>query len=352
MAKSDEKKYQRYCPKCESCHVKKDGYMRWKQRYRCCDCHHVFQHASRHTNTAHRSLSKLWNLYATKKQTYKDLAEVYAVDIKTIQRRLDRYIPLWSRIWWAWWAWWAWWSSWRAWWSWWSWKYLYDFIIPPKHPQESVLLLIDTTYFGRLFGIMEARSAVSWEVLFAKIVDYETNHEYQQCVTDLQKIWWHIAAIICDGRRGLLGGFADIPTQMCIFHQVAIVRRLLTKKPKQQPKRDLMNLVLKLKTLDKPAFTQLLETYEKKWHTYLNQKTYHASWKTSYTHRKTRQAYTSLKNHLPFLFTWYDYPALDIPHTTAWLEGSFGHLKPKISIHRGLKPHRKQKLIMMLLKGI
>ncbi|QPT44879.1 hypothetical protein [Moraxella nonliquefaciens] len=41
-------------------------------------------------------------------------------------------------------------------------------------------------------------------------------------------------SITCDDRRGLLGGFGDIPTQMCQFHQIAIVRRYLTKNPKHK----------------------------------------------------------------------------------------------------------------------
>jgi hypothetical protein len=40
---------------------------------------------------------------------------------------------------------------------------------------------------------------------------------------------------------------------------------------------------------------------------------------------------------------------LNIPNTTNWLDGSFGHLKPKISLHRGLRRDRKLKLILTLL---
>jgi len=41
-----------------------------------------------------------------------------------------------------------------------------------------------------------------------------------------------IKAIICDGRQGLFGLFGDIPMQMCQFHQIQIVQRYLTRKPK------------------------------------------------------------------------------------------------------------------------
>ncbi len=48
-----------------------------------------------------------------------------------------------------------------------------------------------------------------------------------------------IQAIVCDGRRGLLTLLPNIPIQMCNFHQVAIIRKYLTKKPKMQASKDL-----------------------------------------------------------------------------------------------------------------
>lgn len=52
--------------------------------------------------------------------------------------------------------------------------------------------------------------------------------------TESVKDKFALHSITCDGRRGLLGSFGDIPTQMCHFHQVAIVRRYLTKNPKHK----------------------------------------------------------------------------------------------------------------------
>ena len=63
-----------------------------------------------------------------------------------------------------------------------------------------------------------------------KIVKNENNTDYKNGVRELQEEGWTIKAIVCDGRKGLLTGFPDIPTQMCNFHQVAIVRRYITKK--------------------------------------------------------------------------------------------------------------------------
>ena len=46
----------------------------------------------------------------------------------------------------------------------------------------------------------------------------------------------------------------DIPVQMCNFHQVAIVRRYLTKKPKMQASKELWEHTLLLVHTDKESF--------------------------------------------------------------------------------------------------
>ena len=57
----------------------------------------------------------------------------------------------------------------------------------------------------------------------------------------------------------------------------------------------------------------------------------------------------SLKNNLPYLFTYQDYPALQIPNTTNSLEGSFAQLKELVVIHRGLNKSLKRKMINEIL---
>jgi hypothetical protein len=52
---------------------------------------------------------------------------------------------------------------------------------------------------------------------------------------------------------------------------------------------------------------------------------------------------------LKYLFCSYDHIwVIDIPNTTNALEWVFGHLKGKVSLHRGLKKERKIKLILSL----
>ena len=121
--------------------------------------------------------------------------------------------------------------------------------------------------------------------------------------------------------------------QMCQFHQIKIVVRYLTRKPKAQAAIDLKNLTLKLTKLTKIEFVNSLNNWHLKWSEYLNERSKSPSTgKTYYTHKSLRSAYLSLKRHLPYLFVFQDYKELMMPNTTNALDGQFADLKNKCSI--------------------
>jgi len=63
---------------------------------------------------------------------------------------------------------------------------------------------------------------------------YETNALYLSRITEIISRGISVQGIVCDGKQGLFGLFGDIPVQMCQFHQIQIVQRYLTRKPKSQ----------------------------------------------------------------------------------------------------------------------
>jgi hypothetical protein len=105
---------------------------------------------------------------------------------------------------------------------------------------------MDTTYFGRGWGVMVFKNALDGAILFKQYVRYETNALYLAGVIEISRRGIDIDAIVCDGRQGLFRLFGDIPIQMCQFHQVQIVVRYLTKNPKTQAAFELKKLTLKL----------------------------------------------------------------------------------------------------------
>lgn len=310
------KSYQKTCKKCGSNCVKKDGTMRGKQRFKCNICGHVYQNKSKKKKENIKKREEIWWRYCFRKQTYKELSEDYKFSLKTIQQILDSY----------------------------------EFI-PPQLQPSKIILLMDTTYFWDIW-VMAFKDSQTKKVVNIKLVKNETNDVYKLWVQELREKWWKIEAIVCDGKKGLLSSFSSlwIPTQMCQFHQVAILRRYITKKPKLQANKDLKLLWELLSQTDKETFEYELERYYEKYKEFLNEKRWNNNGKYSYIHKRTRSAYFSLKRNLKYLFVWYDYWwVLDIPNTTNALEWVFGHLKGKVNLHRGLKKERKIKLILSLL---
>ena len=214
-----------------------------------------------------------------------------------------------------------------------------------------VILLMDTTYWGRGFGVMLFKDALSGKNLLKYYVKNETNILYQKGIQELIDKGFSILAIVCDGRKGLIKSFNGIPVQMCQFHQAAIIRRYLTKRPKLQASRELMAIVDLMKKTDKESFSGSLITWLEKWQRFLDERSIKLeTGNTFYTHKKLRSAAKSLKNNLPWLFTWYDNIGIKIPNTTNAIDGHFADLKNKLRNHNGLSPERKKKFIDEFLK--
>ena len=107
---------------------------------------------------------------------------------------------------------------------------------------------------------------------------------YIQGIQKLKGKGFEIVAIVCDGRKGLLQSFKDIPVHMCQFHQKQIVVRYL------------------LTNTDKESFEGALGLWYEKWKDFLKERSVNLlNNKTFYTHKKLRSAYRSLKNNLSWL---------------------------------------------------
>ncbi len=158
---------------------------------------------------------------------------------------------------------------------------------------------MDTTYWGRNFGVMLFKDAYTKENLLKYYVKSETNILYLQGINELTTRGFEVLAIVCDGRRGLFQLFGEIPIQMCEFHQVALIRRYITKHPKLPASIELKELVAMMKMTDKESFEGGLELWFIKWKTFLNERTTNPkTGKNHYTHKRLRSAYRSLKTNL------------------------------------------------------
>ena len=280
------------------------------QRYKCASCGKRFKGGDRLNS------QKIWEDYFGGKQTYEQLAQKYGCSKKTIQRRIDTV------------------KSER------------------KTTFPSVVnVLMDTTYFGRKFGVMVFKDSCTGMILYKQYVKQETNGLYLAGIKEIIRRGIKIQAIVCDGRRGLLQMVENIPVQMCQFHQLAIIRRYLTKNPKMLASKELWAFAQLLTITDQESFEGGLNDWYNKWKDFLNERYTDNKGKKRYIHKRLRSGYRSLKNNLPWLFTWYKHIDLKIPNTTNGIDGSFADLKNKLRNHNGLSLKRKMKFIDEFFKA-
>lgn len=272
--------------------------------YRCSQCGKQFHGGNRIDGV------KLWNEYVHGRRTVNELALSYGCNERTVRRHLslvaDAFVP---------------------------------------YVPASAVVIMDTTYFGRGFGVSIFLDTTTGKVLHRRYVRNETNADYIAGLDAIRSNGTSVSAVVCDGRTGLLASFLDCPAQMCQFHQMQIVRRLLTSKPKLQAGRELMDLCHRMKTLGKSAFTAEFEAWCERWRNFLAERTALASGRTTYTHRRLRAARKSIMSHLPWLFTYEDFPTLGIPRTTNRLEGVNSLLKRNMASHNGLNGKNRIKFI-------
>lgn len=215
---------------------------------------------------------------------------------------------------------------------------------------QKVVLIIDTTYLEQ-FGLMVFRSANLRKNLLWYEVGHETNELYRQGIQELIGAGWIIEAIVADGKPGIASLFPDIPFQLCQFHQFATMTRYISKKPKLLASQELRQLMFMLKQTDETSFTYWLNQWYEKWKEFLVEQTiHHITKKKTYTHKRLRSAYRSIKRNLPILFTFERYlPDLFIPTTTNALDGYFSNLKGKLAVHRGASKATQLKIIERLI---
>jgi len=221
-------------------------------------------------------------------------------------------------------------------------------IKPKKTP-----LVIDATFIkGRTTGFLVFRSPTLKKNLSWYEIEGEHPNDYVIGINELISKGFEITGIVVDGKPGVIESLEKMgfKVQMCQFHQVQIVTRYITKRPRLEASKELRSIILLLTKTDQASFEYWIEKWHNKWKDFLNEKIFDLEKnKQRFTHERLRKAYRSIKRHFPYLFTFQQYPSLNIPNTTNSLDGTFGHLKDKIRIHRGLKWKRKIKLIYELL---
>lgn len=274
------------------------------RRYKCKDCVRRFDGGIR------RNKPQVITDYIEGKQTMEQLADKYKVSSKTIARDLTdmRYIQRISK-------------------------------------DKQVVIQMDTTYWGRRFGLMAIKDSLRKKVLWRKYVSHETIADYLEGVEWLRDNGFKIYGAVCDGMHGLLKALSlRYPVQMCQFHQQLIIRRYLADDPELEASRALLDLVNDMTRVDKPSFIGAFNDWYEKYNDVLNERIHDKRLRTPpFMRPRLRSAYLSLKRNMKWLWTFSDYSDRLVPNTDNGLEGVFSDIKSKVRVHSGMsKEHRKR----------
>jgi hypothetical protein len=152
---------------------------------------------------------ELWQEHVRKKQTCKEIAERFSVSESTVKRRLQTVNA--------------------------------DFDCKEFSPGG--VILMDTAYSGKNWGVVFLQSSISGKKLWRKYVNNERLIDYQEGTDFIKPENYQIFGTVCDGFKGISKQFSMYPLQMCQKHQIDIIRRNLTENPKLQAGKELCVLI-------------------------------------------------------------------------------------------------------------
>lgn len=295
------------CFFCGSAKVVRNGLRGIRQQYKCKDCGRQFLGGSR------RDKQQVITDYIEGKQTRNQLAEKYGVSTRTISRDLEgmRHVRKVSK---------------------------------DKH----VVIQMDTTYWGRNFGLMAIKDAYRNRILWHKFVRYETVSGYLEGVEWLRENGFKIYGVVIDGLRGLGESLKLYPVQLCQFHQMMTVRHYLTSNPDIEASQKLLSLVNSMVRMDKESFVGAFDEWYLEYKDVLNERVQDRRLKKRpppYMRPRLRSAYLSIRRNMKRLWTFYDYRDRVIPNTNNGLEAIFADIKSKVRVHSGLTGEHRMKLI-------
>jgi len=171
-----------------------------------------------------------------------------------------------------------------------------------------VTLVADATFFGRRsdrLSTLVFKDVMSGKIIANKHIERENADDYKQLIDELIDKGFIIQGAVVDGKRGIIRAFRDIPVQMCHVHQIAIVKRYLTRKPKLEASIDLLKICRKLTFIIQDRFSNALNIWHLKYKSFLDEKTLNVKTnRLTPTHARLVSAYRSLKTNLPHLFTY------------------------------------------------
>ena len=302
------------CPLCKDTRVVKRGVQNGLQTYWCRSCGRRFRSERRKK----LNISKdIFNHLSFRKQTIRELKDIYALDKKTISSYIHNYG-----------------------------------VLKKEHKPREIHLVVDATYFGKRkegtsWGVVLFRDYSQRENLWWKFVKGERVIDYMEGKDYLEGLGYTIKSVTADGFLGLPRLFSGIPFQICQFHTKKTCIKYLTNNPQTEAGQVLLAIAKTIPNTNYITFKTRLQKYLVHYNLLLNEKTYHPSGDWSYTYDNIRSVIHTLSKYIDYLFTYEK--DVQIPKTSNSCEGHFSHIKDILRIHRGMSRSLKEKVIHHIL---
>lgn len=310
------------CPDCGFLGAIKWGMQSGHQRYRCKNCHTSFTPIR--SDVSRQNKFVWFREWVVGKQTLSELSRRSKYSVRTLQRLFDDYLEAYPQ-----------------------WEF---------SGERVVNLLIDGTYFPNKICLVVYRNQSIKRTLFYRQSDGEYYDEILEDLRAILSLGVKIESVTCDGKPAILKAVRkadkNIVIQRCVVHIQLMSKIWLTQNPQSDAGRELLSITQKIHAITDHNswghWVVSLVGWEQKYRDYLNQKTLKEdngrSW---YTHKMVRRSFITIRRALPNMFHYLDNP--NIPKSTNSLESFFGHLKQKISLHRGLSRSHFAKFLVWYL---
>lgn len=214
-------------------------------------------------------------------------------------------------------------------------------------------MLIDADWFGNENCLIVYRDYPTGEIIFFRYAQGEHKYIFMQDIAFLIQNGYPLKGIVSDWKGSIVAAIQEIamkyfegnlPHQRCLVHTQLQCQTFLTKRPKTEAGRNLLELVHMLNQVNslyqKNILFLWLNRFEKRFLIVIKERTYSFDKKNWwYTHKYLRRTFLMLKNNWDNLFVYLEYPYL--VKDTNRLEGLFSQLDTKLGRHRGLSKENK-----------
>ena len=218
--------------------------------------------------------------------------------------------------------------------------------------REKVNLLIDGTYFTNKVCLRLYRDNNIKMTILYRLTKGETLRDLKEDLQNIKQVGIQIESVTCDGAANILKAVREVcpetVLQRCTFHIAHEIQIWLTKKPKSEAARELLDIVRYLNRVETNEDAQLwmrafIDWY-REYEEFIKEKSYdELTGRWWYKHKLLHRSATHIKRALPdmFSFTRYD----NIPKTSNSIESFFGQLKDHLRLHRGLSEQHFQDFV-------